>query len=61
MNVFNELRKSKKFWVAVAGVLVTGFGGKLGIGPEQVDWIAGIFMTLLGGYAAQDFGKAAKQ
>lgn len=54
-----DLFKSKKFWTAViAGVAaaVAHFTGN----PELREAVTLIGMTLIGGYAAQDWGKASK-
>jgi len=52
--------KSKKFYAALVALLFVFMGGKLGLTPEQVTEAVMVIVVLIGGIAAQDWGKEAK-
>ena len=51
------LLKSRKFWLAVIGVIVTILQDTLGLDPVVVDHIREILIYLIGFIAVEDFAR----
>lgn len=55
------LFQSKKFWMAIVGVVAVVLSHFLGINEETTTKVAGVFMAYLLGQGMADFGKEAKK
>lgn len=51
---------SKKFWTAVVALVFVFIGEHVSLSQEQVGEAVMVLITLIGGFAAADFGKEAK-
>lgn len=56
-----SLFSSKKFWMAIAGIVAMIVSHFLGIGEEQVMGILSLIITYILGQGLADFGKEAKK
>ena len=57
MSIF----KSKKFWVAVGGVVAVVVSQFVGIAEDKVNEIVAIVVAFILGQGLADFGKASKK
>ncbi len=52
--------KSKKFWIAIGGVVAVVVSQYTGFGEDKVNEIVAIVVALVLGQGLADFGKSAK-
>jgi len=51
---------SKKFWAAIAGVVVVAIGSYIELDTSQQKWIVGVILTYIASVMGADWGKEAK-
>ena len=56
-KVLQRLFESRKFWIAVATVILVAHASRLGVDPEKVFFVG---LALIAGFAVADFGKEKK-